>query len=54
MSLMPSLNAFRAWSHDLRAPSPETPSSAAYAAGSEEMPFPSTAAPTEKEQWLAL
>jgi PAS domain S-box-containing protein len=54
MSLMPSLNAFRAWSHDLRAPRPATISSAAHTAGSEEMPFPSTAAPTEKEQWLAL
>jgi PAS domain S-box-containing protein len=54
MSLMPSLNAFRAWSYDLYAPRAAATPSPPHAGSSEELPFPSTAAPTEKEQWLAL
>jgi PAS domain S-box-containing protein len=54
MSLIPSLNAFRAWSQDLYAPRLEPATAASPESLPEARPFPSTAAPTEKEQRLAL
>jgi PAS domain S-box-containing protein len=56
MSFMPSLSAFRAWSQDFSFAKlqPAPLQMAATADGAEEQPFPSTARPTIKEQWLAL
>lgn len=55
MSLMPSLSAFRAWSHAIyMARTGSAPSQPGTASKIEDQPFPSTATPTVNEYRLAL